>query len=1071
MSDRKRQPVKIKQMFYKIFVLTLLVSIAIRAVGIIRLTQTRSEISEQYEESSIKYNAVNDLEDDLIKAMFRARGYYAFQDQSELDSLYLDLASLSDSIIRFQSLPLSDEEQELINRLSNFYENYTNDILPLAISYVDDDDYSSLRTLSSGGVNDDINEFIEYTQSFNDDSQVERDRSYSETMGLLSQFMLGFILLGLYSAGLLVFMVNRLLKGIIRPLGELTAATVTLQDGQKLEMKSDYRLEELSVLASSINEMARKVQDKEEELLYQNEELVSQQETLESNQKKLQEYLMEIETINKALNQSALLCITDDKGIIIQVNEMFYRISKYNNTELIGNTTRILKSGHQKPEFYSRMWATMLKGKIWTGKLKNEAKDGSHYWIDATIVPFLNEKGKAYRYILIGIDITDNVHNEQVLEQLLSETQKAKEKTENYSNLNKELTATVNRDEFLNRVFNYFKQAFEFDKGILVSVNQKQFASKGLTKTDAQQFLTDEYSEEIIERLKTESYFIVQRESTKAETGIAGGKVTSYDFYTSVTNNMNEVELVFAITRIGSPISQEVVSEIVILMDQLSIALSRIDIYEDVLRERSLNESIVQNVTEGLQLVSLEGELLQANDKLVKLVNFDSYKPHKSVARDIWISDFTAKCQETNQVKDFFEKAINPTFSGLSSVRFQLREDDSKYIQIYSSPVFISGMKTGTIFMYRDITREYEVDAMKSELVSTVSHELRTPLSSVLGFTELLLIKELKPEKQKQYLETIFKEAKRLTNLINDFLDVQKMESGTNEYDMKQINLNTIVREVIDTFKHVNNHHIYLEESVRMTTVLGDEDRLIQLLTNLISNAVKFSPAGGNVAVKITNSNDRTIVSLQDSGIGIAEKELADIFTKFKRIDNEASKNIGGTGLGLAISKAIVEAHHGDIWIDSEENRGTTVSFSLPLHKADVKENHSDDSEGLTISYKGDVLLVEDDYSFKTMLSESLQLKGFNVIHFSSSEGVVETAKKHKLVAVVVDLVLEDGRTGWDLVKTLQADDELKTIPVIISSAIDKTNNKLESYAVYRYLVKPYSPEILSDIILELVEN
>lgn len=361
---------------------------------------------------------------------------------------------------------------------------------------------------------------------------------------------------------------------------------------------------------------------------------------------------------------------------------------------------------------------------------------------------------------------------------------------------------------------------------------------------------------------------------------------------------------------------------------------------------------------------------------------------------------------------------------------------------------------------------------MKSELVSTVSHELRTPLSSVLGFTEMLLAKQLAPDKQKRYLETIFKEAKRLTNLINDFLDVQRIESGKQEYKMEKLLLSKVIMQVIETFNHDKNHPIYFEDQAVHTKVWADEDRVIQLLTNLISNAVKFSPDGGIVAIKIANDKGTVVVSIKDEGIGIPESELPNMFTKFKRIDNSASKKIGGTGLGLAISRGIVEAHNGDIWIESEEEVGTTVSFSIPLTDLNDVEPLTDvkasDNNVLT---KGTVIIIEDDISFAMLLSETLKLTGFNVIHDPSGKNIVKLAEEVAVFAIVVDLVLVDDMSGWDLIKELKSNQQTEDIPLIVSSAVDKTSEILESQQIYDYLLKPYSPNVLADVLLDLIQQ
>lgn len=1061
MRNNFLKEVRIRQKFYRLAALLLSVIVAITAISILMLVDAQSDITDEYEESTLKYNAINNLEDSLNQTLFRARGYYAFQEQRELDLLEENLGTLSDDIDYFGSLTLTNEEEELHTILSEFYEDYTDNILPTFMGFVEADDYESLREAAGGGTNTAVNQFLNYTRNFNQEVQNERETVFDQVIGLINNYTIGFILLGLTSFSLLFLFINRLLKDIIEPLDSMVLATDNLKKGKSSELDSNYELTELSRLAYSFNEMAEEVQEKEAKL-------VSQNQKLEQSQNQLQEYVTEIEHINKALNQSALMCITNDKGIILDANDKFSETSKYSKEELIGQTTRMLKSGSHNQLFYEKLWKTINKGKIWTGQLQNETKAGEKYWINATIVPFLDENGKAYRYILIGIDITENKHNEQTLKRLLHETQRAKEKTESYSNLNKELTATVNREEFLNRVFDYFMLAFNFDKGILVSTKQAMYAAKGLGKQQAERFLTEEYSAEIKGRLKSESHVIIKREASTTEIGMAQGNVNSYDLYAPVRTNQGDIELIMGLTRIGHSYSDEEVSEITFLLGQLSLALSRINSYEAVQRERSLNESIVENVTEGLQLVSLKGELLQANGKVLDLVNIDSFKSQTTLPKKAWMNQFTEKWMNPKRLKTFFTQAMDPATTELMSLRCQLKDNQSRHIQIYTSPVFIEGEKTGTVFMYRDITKEYEVDEMKSELVSTVSHELRTPLSSVLGFTEMLLMKELKPEKQKKYLEIIFKEAKRLTNLINDFLDVQRIESGKQEYEMEEVTLNKIVMEVIDTFRHEQKHQIYLIDSANMTTVYADRERLIQLFTNLISNAVKFSPEGGKVAVQLINKNERIQVTIKDDGIGIPDEELSDLFTKFKRIDNSTRKKIGGTGLGLAISKGIVEAHQGDIRIESKEGEGTAVIFSLPIVEAGEKQELSGSRDEHAEVTRGNVMLVEDDISLAMMLSESLKSSGFNVVHYLNSKNVLAIADEREFTAIVVDLVLEDGLTGWDLIKAIKGNSKTRQIPVVVSSAVDKSAELMEEYSIVDYLLKPYSPDILTNLMIEL---
>ena len=248
----------------------------------------------------------------------------------------------------------------------------------------------------------------------------------------------------------------------------------------------------------------------------------------------------------------------------------------------------------------------------------------------------------------------------------------------------------------------------------------------------------------------------------------------------------------------------------------------------------------------------------------------------------------------------------------------------------------------GTLLVHRDITKEYEVAQMKSEFVSTVSHELRTPLASVLGFTELLLTKELKPERKAKYLQTIYKEAKRLTALINDFLDIQRMESGKQTYEKKFIDITSILQNVIE-LQEVNTslHKINLSVELEETMILGDRNKIEQVFTNLLSNAIKYSPNGGNIFIRIYGNNNMISIDFKDEGLGIPEDAIPNLFQQFYRVDNSDRRRIGGTGLGLAIVKEIIKAHNGTISVSSEYGKGSifTTQFPQVSMRAEKKEN------------------------------------------------------------------------------------------------------------------------------------
>ncbi|EMF45856.1 hypothetical protein B481_2697 [Planococcus halocryophilus Or1] len=368
--------------------------------------------------------------------------------------------------------------------------------------------------------------------------------------------------------------------------------------------------------------------------------------------------------------------------------------------------------------------------------------------------------------------------------------------------------------------------------------------------------------------------------------------------------------------------------------------------------------------------------------------------------------------------------------------------------------------------MHRDITREHEVDKMKSELVSTVSHELRTPLSSVLGFTELLLNKQLKPEKQERYLKTIYKEAKRLTNLINDFLDLQRMESGDQVYRMDKLPVNELIIETVEKFRTENMHSIVFIDDATDVVVEGDRERIAQVLMNLVGNAIKFSPQGGSVTISMKNDLNNLRVTIKDEGIGIPEEDIPKLFSKFQRIDNSSRRKIGGTGLGLAICQEIILQHNGEIWIESKEEQGTSVHFELPLVSQHQEYTNHEGSEE-----NPPVMIVEDDMSLALLLSEELKVNGFKVIYHTSPKEAFKEAKRTPLVGAVVDIMLGEELSGWDLVDMMKEDPLTKDIPIVISSALDPSSDAKKIDKISHYLTKPYAPTNLSKVMKKLLDS
>lgn len=269
-------------------------------------------------------------------------------------------------------------------------------------------------------------------------------------------------------------------------------------------------------------------------------------------------------------------------------------------------------------------------------------------------------------------------------------------------------------------------------------------------------------------------------------------------------------------------------------------------------------------------------------------------------------------------------------------VNFIRTTGEKKYISISVAPVVdLEKNIVGAVEVFRDITKEKEIEKMKSSFISIVSHELRTPLTSLLGFSEILLIRDVDEEKKKEFLKIINSESQRLVDLVNDVLDLSRIESGRLELKKQEIDIGPIIKNVIEMLKVITQkHNFIIEIPENLPLIFADREKVLQILQNIIDNAIKYSPEGGNIDIKIEKeSNEFILVSISDEGLGISEQEIGKIFQPFYRIKTQQTEGIRGTGLGLSIVKNLIEMHNGNIWVKSpgEKGKGTTFYFTLPV--------------------------------------------------------------------------------------------------------------------------------------------
>jgi signal transduction histidine kinase len=245
--------------------------------------------------------------------------------------------------------------------------------------------------------------------------------------------------------------------------------------------------------------------------------------------------------------------------------------------------------------------------------------------------------------------------------------------------------------------------------------------------------------------------------------------------------------------------------------------------------------------------------------------------------------------------------------------------------------------------LWRDLTPDREAEQIKTQLLSTVSHELRTPLASIKGFATTLLRQDVRWDEatQREFLRIIEEESNRLEELIDNLLDMSQMEAGALRIQREPTQLRRLVREAVENAQRRTESHWFVTDlPAELPRVWADPRRIRQVLNNLLENAIKYAPNGGQITVACEVENASVVVSISDQGEGIPQELLERIFDRFFQVDSAATRKTGGSGLGLAIAKGILEAHGGSIWAESAPGQGATFRFALPIAKdSDLLQN------------------------------------------------------------------------------------------------------------------------------------
>lgn len=396
--------------------------------------------------------------------------------------------------------------------------------------------------------------------------------------------------------------------------------------------------------------------------------------------------------------------------------------------------------------------------------------------------------------------------------------------------------------------------------------------------------------------------------------------------------------------RLGDALG-ELVARDAVLRERERHIRQRAALLADVQRDHAALAALMGNMSEGLLILDADRRVRYHNAQANRIAGL---QPKELIGRPFEEAFAASITYVTNadKVQAQWHEALHVTHD---RTRFEVRIERlgshfDLLVDVFSLTIGGSGEICERGVLLRDVTAERALARTKDEFVSIVSHEIRNPLTSIVGFSELLALGLVAPEKVQDSLQTLHREAQRLHTIVDDLLQLQRIETGRSDYSFGPVELRPVVEQVVSTLsvQATAAHRLEIDVPANLPAVWADREKLTQVVINLVGNAIKYSPSGGEVRIAATReptlgtnggagSGEVVHLSVSDEGLGVPAEALPRIFERFYRVEHDDRKHIGGTGLGLAIVKKIVEAHGGQVMVNSAYGEGSTFTVVLPV--------------------------------------------------------------------------------------------------------------------------------------------
>ncbi|MBD3610533.1 MAG: response regulator, partial [Gammaproteobacteria bacterium] len=816
----------------------------------------------------------------------------------------------------------------------------------------------------------------------------------------------------------------------------------------------------------------------------------------------------ELERFKLTLDQHAIVSVADTHGNITYANNKFCQISGYPLNELIGQNHRLLNSGHHPADYFQDMWQTIRSGKTWQGEIKNRAKNGSYYWVASTITPILDKYGQPIQYISIRTDIS----RQKLIENQIRDKEERLRRSQQYANIGtwdwNISTGDLYWSERIGPLFGYDKLVDTTYENFINAVHpdDRDFVTESVTAC-VKHGATYDIEHRIIRtdgkvRWLSEKGDVVRDEN--------GSPLHMLGVVQDITRRKTAEKLLDLLNQSTSvAISSE---EYAMVFEQmleglLDITDSEYGFIGEVLHHKNgepylkthsitniswndeTKQFYEQNAPDGLEftnLNSLFGEVLKTGKVVISNSPKDDPRSgglpdgHPDLNAFLGVPLYYGNqmlgmygiANRSQGYSDNIVDFLQPFNATCGSLMHGLwvnreREEDHQHLKIAKEEA-------------------EQANQAKSEFLSRMSHELRTPMNAILGFAQLMESDPNDPlsDGQEVSVVQILKAGWHLLELINEVLDLAKIESGNMDISLEQIDAKSIMQECIDLVEpQADQTHISIEtpglDTHEQLLISADRTRFKQVYLNLLSNAIKYNKNSGKVLLSIEPYDDHIDFIIKDTGRGIAAEQLDKIFEPFNRLGAENTE-VEGTGIGLVIAKSLVELMGGSIRVESQLDIGTTFFVTMPdafNQLNPIQDDVMTDDIELNPSTSEDrdftIVYVEDNPANMKLVQKMLaRIPNIKlIVEYTGKDGLKSIIENQPDLALL-DINIPD-MSGMDIAKVISQQDKTAHIPLIAISAnamqsdIDKAMNA----GFKHYLTKPLDMQRFMDVINSYLHN